>query len=79
MKDSDPLWNHVSSPFCWVERGEERTAIGGRDKLVEWVRAQEVFNGDSEQCKEVLNWASVDQPSLTEGWVDESPGSCQKN
>lgn len=55
LPDDSPLLKHVSSPFVWIEKGEEKTALGGRDKFCEWIHAQDKFKGDSKVIMKIRN------------------------
>lgn len=39
--------NHKSAPFCWLETSEGKIAIGGRDKLCDWVNNSEKFKNNN--------------------------------
>ena len=63
-----------SSPFCWLETPDgARDAKGGRDRLCEWALA--TFPS-TDPADKVIQLAST-APSMTELWVDESPGTAQ--
>jgi hypothetical protein len=60
---------HMSSPFCWLETPDgKRDAKGGRDRLCEWALAT------FPEIPAIKELASTD-PSITEIWVDETPGT----
>lgn len=61
--------SHKSSPFCWLEAPDgSLDAKGGRDRLCEWAAGKFPDNAEIVQL-------SATPPSLTEVWVDETPGT----
>jgi hypothetical protein len=60
---------HKSSPFCWVESDDgSLDAKGGRDGLCEWALAE--FPDTAS-----VSTLAQNEPSLSEAWVDETPGT----
>ena len=86
FQEDHPLYGHSSSPIVWLEHnhavegsteirpGVHGVAIGGRDHLSAW--AHKSFSSDKPENAPIL--ALVGEPSMSESWVDETPGSCQR-
>jgi hypothetical protein len=70
--------SHKSSPFCWIERENEKPlALGGRDRLCDWVIAN--FPKDDEKNSPILELCR-EEPSRTwnEVFFDNStPGTAK--
>jgi hypothetical protein len=63
--------SHKTSPFCWIETSDgKKDCLGGRDMFCKW--ADEKFPEDSEIQK-----LTMSEPSLTELFVDETPGTAK--
>ena len=86
MPEGHPLRTHRTSPFVWIESPEQIEGsykpegrdvfvlpLGGRDRFVEWVHKQEAF-----KTNEAL-LALATTPSLLDAWVNEEPGTSQRN
>jgi hypothetical protein len=74
-EDQKKFAAHKQSPFTWLEYPDgHKTALGGRDRLCDWV------NNDSGEFKEtfaadkVLQKLTNSGPGLGELWVNEKPG-----
>lgn len=86
MPEDNPLQQHRTSPYCWLEmgqavdgktyphpsRGVHIWALGGRDRLCEWV--QTTF---PESPENAAIRALATDPSIFDAWVDETPGTSQ--
>jgi hypothetical protein len=58
--------NHRTSPFCWLETSEMKIAIGGRDRLCEWVN-----NSDKLKKNYIINKKlTTSEPKLLEAFFD---------
>ena len=63
--------NQKSSPFVFLQYPDGHIeGIGGRDKFCDWTNA-EFKDKDEEICQ------LAGEPSVSEVWVDETPGSVQ--
>lgn len=79
LDESSPLFNHTSSPFCWLEEATGSatafTPLGGRDRFCEW--ATERFPASEEKNAEIVELASTPPSLFSDAWVDETPGTAQ--
>ena len=80
------LFSHKSSPLTWLEYGHQvdgsseirdgvwGVPLGGRDDLCEW--AHRTFPDDSPEHSAIRALAT--EPAMSDSWVDETPGSSQR-
>jgi hypothetical protein len=59
--------NHKTSPFCWLETSDKKIAIGGRDRLCEWVNNSEKFEKDS-----IIKNLTTTEPKILEAFFDNT-------
>ncbi len=59
--------NHKTSPFCWLETSERKIAIGGRDRLCEWVNNSGKFEKNS-----FIKNLTTTEPKLLEAFFDNT-------
>ncbi len=59
--------NHKTSPFCWLETSEKKIAIGGRDRLCEWVNNSGKFEKDY-----LIKNLTTTEPKLLEAFFDNT-------
>jgi hypothetical protein len=59
--------NHKTSPFCWLETCDKKIAIGGRDRLCEWVNNSDKFKKNS-----IIKNLTTTDPKLLEAFFDNT-------
>jgi hypothetical protein len=67
LEDQNKFKNHKTSPFCWLETSEGKIAIGGRDRLCEWVNNSEKFEKDF-----LIKKLTTTDPKLLDAFFDNT-------
>lgn len=70
FEEQNKFAKHKTSPFCWLENSEGKIAIGGRDKLCDWVN-----NNDNFKNNYVLKKLTTTKPNITEIFFDNTNSS----
>lgn len=70
LEEQNKFAKHKTSPFCWLETSEGKIAIGGRDRLCDWVNNSGKFENNY-----VIKKLTTTKPNITEAFFDNTNSS----